>query len=559
MLDIKRIGNIGKTYKHLKRYRQILKVVIKYGFGNIIDILNINQYFEIGFHIFADRNTGEIIETIKAKRVRLLVEELGPAFIKLGQILSTRPDIISHPFIKEFQKLQDDVSPFPDLDVNKIIKSEFYPESSPFNFIADKPFASASIGQVYFARLKNDESVAVKIQRPGIKKIIDVDLEIMCHLAILAERHSKKISFFRPVKIIKELVKSFEKELDYTLEAKSMQKVAQQYLFDTTIYIPKVFVNNSTSKILTMEYVKGIKISEIDKLDANGYDRKLIVKRGADFIFKQFFQNGLFHADLHPGNLFVLPKNVLCLIDFGIMGFIGRETRENFIDLVNSVVTKNYMTASHFLLKLTEYEKEPDFDSLEKDISQFINSHINCTLKDINMKKLSVDFLNIAAKHGLRIYPEAFIMIRTFASVEGIAFLLDPEFNIIEYVTPFIKKIKYAQFSEERIKEDINSFFFTSLEILQDFPLESYSITKQLKKDKLSVVIDFIKQDTVLLFYQKIFTKISFSVIIASLIIGSALIFSLKIPPFISGVPVMGILGFTMAAFLGLCFINAKL
>ena len=526
MLNIKSGDGVGKVYKHLGRYRQIITIFVKHGFGNIIDILKVDSYFETGLHFFAGKKRERVNKLTRAERARLLLEELGPAFVKLGQILSTRPDIVPIHFIKEFEKLQDNVSPFLGLDVDKIVEMGFYPKVSPFDYIADTPFASASIGQVYLARLKNGENVAVKIQRPCIKEIIDVDLEIMSHLAILAERHIKNLAFFRPVEVVEEFAVSIARELDYTLEAVSMQKVAQQYLFDSTIYVPRVFLDKTTSTILTMEYVDGMKISEIDKLDENGYDRKLLVKRGADFILKQVFEHGFFHADLHPGNFFVLQGNVLCLIDFGMMGHIQQQTREDFIDLVVSVVTHNTKAACHFVLKLTEYENEPDLEKLERDLSKFTNKHLNKVLKEINLGQLFRDFLNIASKHKLRIYPETFIMMKTFVSVEGVALLLDPEFNIMNHVTPFIKKTKASRFSQKRVAEDINKFFFASLKFLQEFPSESNTIAKQFRKNKTVTSFDLQKQNRIIRVYQQAGNKIIVSVIIAALIIGSALILS---------------------------------
>jgi len=269
-------------------------------------------------------------------------EELGPTYIKLGQILSTRPDLVPVDFIKELSKLQDNVPSRPFSEVSKIIESELGgPPEDIFDFFEKAPLASASIGQVYRATLKDGEEVAVKVQRPGIKKIIEIDLEIMLHLATLIERHIEEMSLHQPVKIVEEFARTLEKELDYTIEATSTERIARNFLNDLTIYVPKVFRDTTTESILTTELVEGIKVSEIDRLEKAGLDRKLITVRGADIVLKQIIKHGFFHADPHPGNIFVLPDNVICLLDFGMTGSVDRRTREDFIDLTESVVSRN--------------------------------------------------------------------------------------------------------------------------------------------------------------------------------------------------------------------------
>ncbi|MCP3900014.1 MAG: AarF/ABC1/UbiB kinase family protein, partial [Desulfobacteraceae bacterium] len=306
MLSIKKIGGITRKYRHVMRYRQILGIIFRYGFGNIIDALNIEQYIEVGLKLIS-RTREEKIEKLSGnERIRMIFEELGPTFIKLGQIISSRPDLVPADLVNELSKLQDKVPSFEFEQVEAIIVSEFgKPCKDVFQSIDKEPLASASIGQVHKAVLKNGQGVAVKIQRPGIKKIVEIDLEIMHHLASLMETHIMEVAPHKPVRIVEEFAKTLGKELDYSIEATSMQRIAEQFEKDSTVHIPIVYTDQSTDKVLTMEYIEGIKISEIDDIDLAGFDRKIITRRGADFIMKQVFENGFFHADPHPGNIFV--------------------------------------------------------------------------------------------------------------------------------------------------------------------------------------------------------------------------------------------------------------
>jgi len=540
MLTLRDFDVVGRTYRNINRYRQILTIIFKYGFGHIIEALNIDRYLEIGLKMISRHKPARLERLTQSQRTRLLFEELGPTFIKFGQILSTRPDLIPLEFIFELEKLQDNVPEFPFSDVEKTVANAFGDKDNPFGSVEKEPIASASIGQVHLARLKTGERVAVKIQRPDIRKQITVDLEIMNHLATLMERHIADLSFFRPIKIVEEFAETLDKELDYTLEASNMERVGRQFMFDSTIHIPKVYLDKTTETVLTMEYIQGIKISEIDTLDEHGMDRRVLTQRGANLILKQVFEFGFFHADLHPGNLFVLPNNVLGPVDFGMMGFMDRRAREVFIDLIASVVTEKPSATCHYLLDLTEYDDEPDMRFLERDISTFIAQYLTKALKNINMGRLLQDLLKITAKHKLRLYPDTFLMMKSFAAVEGVAQKLDPDFDMVGYAAPFIKRKKMERMSLSRITEDFSSLSVESLQLLQEIPRDSIAIIRQARKGKFVLGFDIQKLEKILGVYQRESHKRSVAMIISSLIIASSLLLSLKASPQIFGLSLFG-------------------
>ena len=559
MLSLRDLGIVGRTYRNINRYRQILTILFKYGFGNIIDVLKIDQYLEIGLKMISRTRQERVEKLSPAERVRLLFEELGPTFIKFGQILSTRPDLIPVHYLFELEKLQDNVPAFSFQEVEQIISDEFGSDKEVFTFIEEKPLASASLGQVHLAKLKNSKKVAVKIQRPGIQKLIKVDLEIMHHLATLMERHIEDLSFFHPIRIVDEFAATLEQELDYTLEASNMERVARQFVFDQNIYVPKVFLDKSTSTVLTMEYIQGVKISDIKKIDALGMDRQLLTIHGADMILTQVFEYGFFHADLHPGNLFALPGNVLCPVDYGMMGFIDLKARHSFIDLIASVVTRNSLQACRSLLELTEYDEEPDMRILERDIANFTGQYLSKPLKYIHMGRLLQDLLKIIVKHKLRLYPDTFLMMKSFAALEGVAHTLDPDFDMAGHAAPFVKKIKMARLAPKKIAEDLGRVTLESLEFLQEVPRESLTIIRQIRKGKFILGFDVQKLDKILASHGNAYTKLSFSIIIAALILGSSLLLSFKVPPQMFGLSIPGIGGFVFSILLVLwLFVRTK-
>ncbi|MCP4106368.1 MAG: AarF/ABC1/UbiB kinase family protein [Desulfobacteraceae bacterium] len=566
MLSIRKIGVIGRTYRHINRYSQIMGVLLKYGFGDLLERLKIDEYIEKGLSLVPTLQRGNKekkrpvwFEKLKtSERVRMALEELGPACIKLGQALSTRPDLVPVDFVQEFSRLQDKVQSRPFNEIKNILEAEFHsPLEHLFDFFDEKPIASASIGQVHRAHLKNGEYVAVKVQRPGISRIIEVDLEIMLHLATMVEHNIEEIALHRPVKIVEEFARIIEKEIDYINEARNMERFARQFSGDSTIFVPKVFRDMTTERVLTMEFVRGVKVSEIDQLEAAGLDRKVINARGADLFLRQVFDHGFFHADPHPGNIFVLPGNVICLLDFGMVDSIDRDTRDDFVDLLYSLTDQDESRIAQILLRLTERDHDPDMRLFEKEISEFIGQHLHRPLREIEIGKVLHDLLEVASRHQLRIPPGFFIMMKAFSKIEGIALLLDPDFDMIEQTVPFIERVMLERISPQRIARNISRFSSDLIQFIQKFPKDMLEITRLVRQHKMSVRLEYQGDEKMLATYDRISNRISFSIIIAALIIGSALIVISKIPPLFFGVSLIGIIVFVAAAIMGIWLLAA--
>ncbi|MBW2710079.1 MAG: AarF/ABC1/UbiB kinase family protein [Deltaproteobacteria bacterium] len=551
-MHIGKIGIIGRTYRHMQRYRQILTVLFRNGFGDLVNILKIEQYIEIGLQMIS-RKRREKIETLsRAERVRMVLEELGPTFIKMGQILSTRPDLLPVEFIRELEKLQDDVPPFEYTQVEAIIETELgTPLGNVFKDFEEVPLASASIGQVHRARLADGEEVVVKIQRPDIQKTVEVDLEIMLHLATLMEKHLEGWEIQRPTKIVAEFARTLGKELDYTIEASHMERFAMQFLNDSRVYVPKVYREVSTGRILTMEYIDGIKASEIALLEEADLDRCEIARLGLDLIMKQIFIYGFFHADPHPGNVFILPGNVICYIDFGMMGRIGRESRENFADLVVNIAGRDEKKITKALLRLTVWEEEPNIDALEKNVSEFIDLHFNRPLKELDLGKLLHQLLDMVAKHRLGVPPDLFLMIKALSTVEGLGRLLNPDLDVAEQAAPFVKRIQMARLNPKRIAGDIFDSGTELLQLIKEVPGEVRNILRQAKEGKIKIEFEHCGLEPMLSTFDRVSNRLAFSIVLASLIIGSTLIVLSGIPPKWYGIPIIGLMGFSVAGIMG--------
>jgi ubiquinone biosynthesis protein len=338
-----------------------------------------------------------------------------------------------------------------------------------------------------------------------------------------------------------------------------MERFARQFLDDPTIYIPRVYRDTTTERVLTMELVDGIKVSEVEQLEEAGLDRKIITARGADFFLKQVFHYGFFHADPHPGNIFILPDNVICLLDFGMTGSVDRQTREDFVDLIDSVVHRRELRTTQVFLKLTSWDDEPDIRMLEKDVADFMGQHLYKPLEDIKIGKLLNHLLAMASRHRLMIPPDIFFMMKVLTTIEGVALVLDPHFDMIKQAAPFIERVKLARFYPRRIADDMITLGSEMLQFIQQFPKDMLEITRLIRQQRISFKMEHKGLENMLATHDQISNRISFSIIIASLIIGSALIVISETPPLFYGISLIGIILFSAAAIMGIWLLIAIL
>ena len=548
---IRKIGLIGRTYRHIERYAEILGVLFKYGFDDLIHKAKIEQYLDFGRRVF-----GKGDEKLKSfstpERIRMALQELGPTFIKLGQLLSTRADLLPPEFIDELVKLRDEIPPFPFEEAEKIMRVELKGDLNEFfQHIDPKPVAAASIAQVHRGRLLDGEDVAIKIQRPGIRRIIEVDLEILLHLVTLMEKHVGGWEIQRPTKVVEEFGRAMGKELDFSFEAANMERFASQFLDEPTVYVAKVYREASSDRVLTMDYVKGIKSSSIQQLRAEGYDLPLIADRGADLLMKQVFVHGFFHGDPHPGNLLILPDNVICFLDLGNMGRLDREGRENIVDLVMGIANRDPSALADALVRMTSWDEEPERRSLENDASEFIDRHFYRPMKELNVGKLLSQFFRIASRHRLRVHTDFLLFVKALSTIEGLGRALDPDFDVIKKAAPFVEQLHKERFYPRRILEDVIGSSSEVVQLLRSLPRDLQTLFRQARKGKLKLEFEHFGLDPLLNTLERFSSRLSFAVVLASLVIGSSLIIHSGIPPKWHDIPLIGLAGYLVAAVMG--------
>lgn len=552
MFSIRKLGAIGRTYRHLNRYHHILRVLFKYGFNDLVDRLHIDQYLESGLQMINRKPREQIARLSRPERLRLVFEELGPTFIKLGQLLSTRPDLIPADFLDELAKLQDDIPPFAVEEVRAIVQEELgrTPEEL-FHYFDAEPLAAASIGQVHRARLDNGAEVVVKVQRPGIENVIAVDLEILAHIAELMEQYLEEVQGHQPMAIVHEFARSLSREIDFSIELANIQRFARQFEANPAIHVPEVYPGLSTDRILVMEYVMGIKSSKVDELREQGYDLSLIAERGANLVMEQIFVHGFFHADPHPGNVFILPDNVVCFIDFGQMGRLSLKDREDFTDLVLDLVAGNEQQIVSGVLKVTVQLGEVDRESLAQDLSGLMDLYLYRPLGDLEAGKILQDLLDLVSRHRLSFKPSLYLMMKALSTVEGVGLMLDPHLELITLAKPFMRRIRLARMRPGRIAEEISQTGASYLSLFRELPEEIRSILQQLRSGRMRIEFEHRGMKSLGAALDRVSNRISFAIVLAALIVGSSLIVLSDIPPRWHNIPVIGLFGFVVAGIMG--------
>jgi len=551
-MQLRKLGVISRTYRNIGRYRQILTVLFKYGYDGIIDRLNLGRYLDIGIRLVSRRPVEHIETVSNYERLRMAFEELGPTFIKLGQILSTRPDLVPLDLVQELSKLQDNVPPFAFAEVKTIVEEELQlPLSAVYADFEEVPMAAASIAQVHRARLLTGEDVAVKVQRPGIQKMIAEDLAILYHLAMLLEHYIEELRLYRPTLIVEEFARTIRKEINFNVEAAHAERFARQFKDHHGLYVPRIFRHATTDRLLTMEYVAGIKINEIGLLDERGYDRKLLASRGTDLILEQVFIHGFFHADPHPGNMFILPDNVICYLDFGMMGHLDKKSKNRFTEMIIGYARRDVSAITDATLSIVEWVEEPDRRLLERDITTFMDLHLYKPLKELRIGEIVQDLLDLISRHQLRLPPDYFFMIKALTQLESIGLRLDPDFDMAEKVRPFIRRLIREKYHPRRLLRRLAEEITTVGFHLKNLPGDIHNTLHQLRQGKITIALEHRGLDHIISEVNRASNRLAMALVIAAIIIGSSLIISAEVGPLVFGYPILGLIGFGLAGLLG--------
>jgi ubiquinone biosynthesis protein len=539
-------------FRRFKRSRQIVGVLAKYGFRQIMDQIRAWQHINVQCRLF-HRCDQRVAQLGTGERIRLALQELGPTFIKMGQILSTRPDMVPPHIVKELEKLQAQVPPFPSQVAKEIVRAELNrPIEEVFASFDDEPVAAASLAQVHRATLVGGQTVAVKIRRPGIVDTIEADISIMRSLAGIMERRVEEARFLNTVELINEIHKEIKRELNFKTEANNQARFERNFAGVSELKVPHIYEELCTSKMLVMEYVEGINISKTDQLASEGYDLKLIARRCADIFFKSSMEHGFFHADPHPGNMFVLPNNVICLLDFGMMGTLSALERASVTRMIYGLATRNEKMTARALLELVGTQGVVNEDQFEKDLSRYIQEFAYVPLGGLRLGDMLQNEVYILRTYNLRFPTNLVWILKAIATVENITSRLDPQTNLVDYIKPFAAGMLRRQFSPWKEARELSAVAIDFIDLLKDLPYETRSILRKLRECRIKMEVEQMGQDTTRKTLNRVGNRLAVALVIAALLVGSSLLVVSQLPPLVSGISIIGITGFGIAAILGL-------
>lgn len=508
------------------RFRQIVKILAKHGFGYV--------FMDVGLGWLLPFNKSKAEKdkaNTKPEHLRLAIEELGTTFIKLGQIMSTRADLLPPAYLAELIKLQSEVPPIPtDLIIDEIEREMGMELEILFAEFEKEPLAAASIGQVHRAKLHTGEQVVVKVQRPGVHEMVNNDLEIIHSMARLVVRRTEVGQMFDAERLIEEFATTLRAELNYVQEGRNAERFKEIFAADNDIYIPKVYWDFTTRKVITMEEIVGFRIDNIKALDKNNINRHKLAINASNLFMKLVFENGYFHADPHPGNLFIMPNGVIGLLDFGMVGLIDEETQEDLVKLFVSVIRRDTEGIVDMLLNMGVSPVSVDRKKIKGDVQRFIGRYYGMPLGEINMGHVTSEVLSVAYRHRLRMPTSLSLLAKTILMSEGLGRTLDPNFSLMEVVSPFAEKLIKKQYSPERMAKKLYNTIFDYGQLGLSLPKYILQLLRKAQDGNLVMGMEMRGTEKIMSQFNAMVNRLSISLLTASFIMGLSIMLSVFHP-----------------------------
>lgn len=534
------------SLKKIKRFSKIVKIVSKYGFEEILS--RGNDLFH------SDQNT-EFFNSSFNQRFRMALEELGPTYIKFGQLLSNRKDLVPESLVEELKKLQDNVPP-EEIDIKQKIRDEFGIEPDEhFLFIEEQPFAAASISQVYRATLLNGEKVVFKVKRSNIQKIIESDLALIRDIVHFLEKKYEKLQKL----FISEIEKSFEnsilKELSLTNEFQNIERFRKNFENSKDVYVPKTYEDYSNNNFLCMEFIEGFKVNDVAQLEALGLDPKKIVQKGFDIYLKQLLDDGFFHADPHPGNIFILQDGRLAFIDFGSMGILAINEKEALENVVIDFGLKNPKRIVRSLKKMAIKHYIENDKQLERDIADIFDYLEYNTVDTIEVQVIIKKFNHILHRNHVLLPEYVYILLRGIALIEGIGQQLDADLNVQRSMRPYAVKLARQKFHPKYLSKKAIDNFKDIQDLINDLPEDTLKLIEKVNNDKLALNFKIDEIDNIQKLIKDSINKLVLAILTLAFGIGASMLANTNVRPMILDMPLLSWIGYLLSVFTAGCII----
>jgi len=514
-----KFSKIGLAVNEIGRAREIVAIVVKYGLSEWVTTSGLGKLF------VTKKRLRKIEQYNQWERIRLAIEELGPTFIKFGQILADRPDIIPEGLRDELKKLQDEAQPMPDEEAIREIEKELGRKTDElFREFDRNRLASASIAQTYRAVLLNGEEVCIKIQRPGIDKKIELDLHLMNFFAIRMQHNNPEMEAINLSGVVREFGKTIKKELDFHNEAANVIRFSHCFENDPDIRVPKVFSQYTTRRILVEEFIHGTKIRDLDMLLKSGNDPKIIARKAVRLGFDQIFRHGFFHADPHPGNIFVLENNILSFIDFGMMGTLRPEHLQFLGKYVLGYLDHDAHAMAEALVMISGKRNFNRFRDLEFKISDMLAHYKYLSIDEMDFSRIMNESVDILVHYGLRIPPDIYLLVKSLMSIEGVAVLLCPEIDFAKEMQPYAIELVARQYNPKWIAREIFDSIKEYYKLIKDIPSDLNEIIYRLKEGRFKTQIEVKGLEPLINHIDGASSRMSVAIVLAALIIGASII-----------------------------------
>jgi ubiquinone biosynthesis protein len=536
------------TLRDFARLHEIASVLVRFGFGEAVHRLGIHHALEKAGRSLAWKYAEEQAQLSLPARMRRALEEMGPSFIKLGQILSTRVDLLPPEWIEELSHLQRRAPPLPFEALRPQLEKELGASvDKMFAAFDTQPIAAASIAQVHRARLHTGEDVVVKIRRPGITKTIDADLRLMAKLAKLIEFEFPELDYLRPSEIVRQFGLSIHRELDFINECRNTDRLAANFRTDPRIVIPRVHWQYVRERVCVMDYIEGIDARNLEAVRAAGLDQRTLARVGADAMLKMILLDGFFHADPHHGNLLYLPDNRIAFLDFGMVGRLPELRRHQLVDLLSAIVGRDAQMAADVLLDWAG-AVNVDPDLLVADMDNLIDDYHGATLRQLSLAQMLTDLTQLMRRHRLALPPDLTLLFRALIALDGIGKQNDPDFDIFTQAAPFIEKSLRERYDPEKIGRNAWRNALHAMDMVAGLPTELRRVSRAVQKGALKLNIDLARLDHLGWQVERALGWLSLGLVASALIIASAIVMTVQGGPTLWGLPAFGLLGYVGAS-----------
>jgi ubiquinone biosynthesis protein len=538
--------------RDLGRLHDIASVLIKYGFGDVVKRLGLVPILEKAGRALNWTHFEELLGLDPPERVRRALEEMGPTFVKFGQILATRVDLFPPDWIAEFEKLHDRVPPLPFDSLRPQLEEDLEaPVGQVFAEFNPIPIAAASIAQVHWARLPDGREIIVKIRRPGIRPTVEADLRLLERLIAIVERELPDARRFHPRDIVRQFKISLRNELDLLTEARNTERAANNFEGDPHIVIARVFWEYCGERINVQEFIAGIPGRDLKALDAAGYDRKLLAQRGADAVLKMVLIDGFFHADPHPGNFIYLPGNRLAFIDFGMVGSLSELRRDQVVDMLNAIVLRDAPAMVEVLLDWAD-DTTPSTERLVSEVGMFVDKYHGVALRQLRLAEILGDMTSLMRDHRLTLPPDLTMLFKALITLEGMGRQIDPDFDIVRQVAPLLREATLRRVRPEVLLNKGRRNLGGLLAVLGALPQDLRRLLRLVRAGSVKVDVDLPQLARFGALVDRAANRLTVGMVTASLIIGSSIVMTVSGGPTLFGLPALGVLGFSAAGVGGL-------